>query len=30
MFKNFGCCNAATSDLYNEKSKNKIAVAFFS
>ena len=29
MFKNFCCCNAAESDLYDGKSKNKIAVIFF-
>ena len=29
MFKNFCHCNAAISDLYNCKSKNKIAVIFF-
>ena len=26
MFKNFCYCNAAVSDLYDSKSKNKIAV----
>ena len=30
MFKNFCHCNAALSDLYDSKSKNKIAVIFFS
>ena len=30
MFKKFCCCNAAISDLYDSKSKNKIAVNFFS
>ena len=30
MFKNFCRCNAAESDFYNSKSKNKIAVVFFS
>ena len=29
MFKNFCRCNAAVSDLYDGKSKNKIAVVFF-
>ena len=29
MFKNFSRCNAAVSDLYDGKSKNKIAVVFF-
>ena len=29
MFKNFCRCNATASDLYDGKSKNKIAVAFF-
>ena len=30
MFKNFCCCNAAMSDLYDDKSKNKITIIFFS
>ena len=30
MFKHFCYCNAAASDLYDIKSKNKIAVIFFS
>ena len=30
MFKHFCCCDAAISDLYDIKSKNKIAVIFFS
>ena len=30
MFKHFCPCNAAVSDLYDSKSKNKIAVVFFS
>ena len=30
MFKIFCCCNAAISDLYDSKSKNKIAIIFFS
>ena len=30
MFKNFCCCNAIISDLYDGKSKNKTAVIFFS
>ena len=30
MFKDFGRCNATVSDLYDGKSKNKIAVIFFS
>ena len=30
MFKNFCHCNAAISDLYDGKSKNKIAIIFFS
>ena len=30
MFKNFRRCDAAVSDLYDSKSKNKIAVVFFS
>ena len=30
MFKNFCGCNAAVSDLYDRKSKTKIAVVFFS
>ena len=30
MFKNFCGCNAAVSDLYDGKGKNKIAVVFFS
>ena len=30
MFKNFCRCNAAVSDLYDVKSKNKIVVIFFS
>ena len=29
MFKKFCCCNAAVSDLYNGKNKNKIAIIFF-
>ena len=29
-FKNFYRCNATVSDLYDDKSKNKIAVVFFS
>ena len=29
MFKNFCRCNAAVSDLYDVKSKNKIVVIFF-
>ena len=29
MFKNFCRCNAAVSDLYNNKSKNKIGHIFF-
>ena len=29
MFKNFCHCNAAISDLYDGKSKSKIAVTFF-
>ena len=29
MFEKFCCCNAAVSDLYDSKSKNKIAVIFF-
>ena len=29
MFKNFCRCNAAVSDLYDGKSKNKIAIIFF-
>ena len=29
MFKNVCRCNAAVSDLYDGKSKNKIAVIFF-
>ena len=29
MFKNFCRCNATVSDLYDGKSKNKIAVTFF-
>ena len=29
MFKTFCRCNAAVSDLYDGKSKNKIAVIFF-
>ena len=29
MFKKFCCCNAALSDLYDDKSKNKSAVIFF-
>ena len=30
MFKNVCHCNGAVSDLYDGKSKNKIAVIFFS
>ena len=30
MFENFWRCNAAVSELYDGKSKNKIAVVFFS
>ena len=30
MFKNFCRCNAAVSDLYDGKSKNKVAVVFLS
>ena len=30
MFKNLCRCNATVSDLYDGKSKNKIAVVFFS
>ena len=30
MFKHFCPCNVAVSDLYDSKSKNKIAVVFFS
>ena len=29
MFKNVCRCNAAVSDIYDGKSKNKIAVDFF-
>ena len=29
MFKIFGRCNAAVSDLYDGKSKNKTAVVIF-
>ena len=29
MFKNFCCRNAVVSELYDDKSKNKIAVVFF-
>ena len=29
MFKNFCRCNAAVFELYNGKSKNKVAVVFF-
>ena len=29
MFKNFCCCNTPVSDLYEGKSKNKIAIVFF-
>ena len=30
MFKNFCGCNAAVSDLYDGKNKNKIDAVFFS
>ena len=29
MFKNFCCRNAVVSELYDDKSRNKIAVVFF-